>query len=90
MVLSDDAVGLEIHLPHQLADRRLNLVNMRREFFRARPPTSATSSPAWTPPSSDGSTNPKPWNGGKASKPAASKTPSCYATLAMIICRRLS
>jgi hypothetical protein len=37
MVLSDDAVGLEIHLPHQLADRRLDLVNMRREFFRARP-----------------------------------------------------
>jgi hypothetical protein len=30
-------VGLENHLHHQLADRRLNLVNMRREFFRARP-----------------------------------------------------
>ncbi len=37
MVFSDDAVGLETHLHHQLADRRLNLVNMRREFFRARP-----------------------------------------------------
>ena len=37
MVFSDDAVGLENHLHHQLADRRLNLVNMRREFFRARP-----------------------------------------------------
>jgi chromosome segregation ATPase len=37
MVFSDDAVGLENHLHHQLADRRLNLVNMRREFFRAHP-----------------------------------------------------
>jgi hypothetical protein len=37
MVFSDDAVGLETHLHHQLADRRLNLVNTRREFFRARP-----------------------------------------------------
>jgi hypothetical protein len=37
MVFSQDAVGLETHLHHQLADRRLNLVNMRREFFRARP-----------------------------------------------------
>jgi Domain of unknown function (DUF4041)/T5orf172 domain/Protein of unknown function (DUF2510) len=37
MVFSDDAVGLENHLHRQLADRRLNLVNMRREFFRARP-----------------------------------------------------
>ena len=37
MVFSDDAVGLETHLHHQLADRRLNLVNLRREFFRARP-----------------------------------------------------
>ena len=37
MVFSDDAVGLETHLHHQLASRRLNLVNMRREFFRARP-----------------------------------------------------
>ena len=37
MVFSEDAVGLETHLHHQLADRRLNLVNLRREFFRARP-----------------------------------------------------
>ena len=37
MVFSDDALGLETHLHHQLADRRLNLVNMRREFFRAPP-----------------------------------------------------
>jgi hypothetical protein len=37
MVFSDDAVGLETHLHHQLADRKLNLVNTRREFFRARP-----------------------------------------------------
>lgn len=73
MVFSDDAVGQETHLHHQLADRRLNLVNMRREFFRARPPTGATSSPAWTPPSSNGSMNPKPSNGGKASRHAASQ-----------------
>jgi hypothetical protein len=37
MVFSDDAVGLETHLHHQFADRRVNLVNMRREFFRAHP-----------------------------------------------------
>jgi hypothetical protein len=37
MVFSEDAVGLETHLHHQLADRKLNLVNTRREFFRARP-----------------------------------------------------
>ena len=37
MVFSDDAVGLETHLHRQLADRRINLVNMRREFFRAHP-----------------------------------------------------
>jgi hypothetical protein len=37
MVFSDDAVGLETHLHHQFAERRLNLVNARREFFRARP-----------------------------------------------------
>jgi len=27
----------ETHLHHQLADRRLHLINLRREFFRARP-----------------------------------------------------
>ena len=37
MVFSDDAVGLEHHLHHELADCRVNLVNMRREFFRAHP-----------------------------------------------------
>ena len=73
MVFSDEAVGLETH-PHQLADRRLNLVNMRREFSARAPPKSATSSHARTPPSSNGSTNPKPSNGAKASKPAASMT----------------
>ena len=37
MVFSDDAVGLETSLHHELADRRVNLVNLRREFFRATP-----------------------------------------------------
>jgi hypothetical protein len=37
VVFSDDAAGLETRLHHQLAGRRLNLVNLRREFFRARP-----------------------------------------------------
>ena len=37
MVFSDNAVGLETHLHHQFAGRRLNLVNARREFFRAKP-----------------------------------------------------
>ena len=37
MVFSDDAVSLETRLHHELADRRVNLVNLRREFFRATP-----------------------------------------------------
>lgn len=37
MVFSDDAVSLETSLHHQLANRRVNLVNLRREFFRAIP-----------------------------------------------------
>jgi seryl-tRNA synthetase len=37
MVPSDDAVGLETHLHHALANKRVNLVNMRREFFRVHP-----------------------------------------------------
>jgi len=38
MVFSDDAVGLETSLHHELEDCRVNLVNMRREFFRTAPP----------------------------------------------------
>jgi hypothetical protein len=34
---SDDAVGIETELHHRLADRRVNKVNMRREFFYATP-----------------------------------------------------
>jgi Domain of unknown function (DUF4041)/T5orf172 domain/Protein of unknown function (DUF2510) len=37
LVFSEDAVGLETHLHHTLADRRVNRVNNRREFFYARP-----------------------------------------------------
>lgn len=37
MVFSDDAVGLEHHLHRELADHRVNLVNVRREFFRVSP-----------------------------------------------------
>jgi Domain of unknown function (DUF4041)/T5orf172 domain len=37
LVLSDDAVGLETRLHHEFADRRVNLVNLRREFFRVTP-----------------------------------------------------
>lgn len=37
LVFSDDAVGLETRLHHEFADRRVNLVNLRREFFRATP-----------------------------------------------------
>jgi hypothetical protein len=37
MVFSDDAVSLETRLHHELADRRVNLVNLWREFFRATP-----------------------------------------------------
>jgi len=37
MIFSDDAVTLETRLHHDLADRRVNRVNLRREFFRATP-----------------------------------------------------
>lgn len=36
-MLSEDAVSLENRLHHELADRRVNRVNLRREFFRATP-----------------------------------------------------
>jgi hypothetical protein len=36
-VFSDDAVGLESDLHDTFADRRMNTVNVRREFFRATP-----------------------------------------------------
>lgn len=37
LIFSDDAVGLETALHQQFADRRLNLVNIQREFFFATP-----------------------------------------------------
>jgi uncharacterized protein DUF4041/T5orf172 domain-containing protein len=37
MFYSHDAVSLENRLHHELSDRRVNKVNMRREFFRATP-----------------------------------------------------
>lgn len=37
LVFSEDAVSLENRLHHALAERRLNLVNQRREFFYAMP-----------------------------------------------------
>lgn len=37
LVFSDDAVTLESHLHRAFADRRVNLVNLRREFFYATP-----------------------------------------------------
>ena len=37
LVFSDNAVGLETGLHHEFADRRVNLVNLRREFFRVTP-----------------------------------------------------
>ncbi|MEV0383423.1 DUF4041 domain-containing protein [Nonomuraea sp. NPDC050643] len=37
LIFSEDAVGLESRLHAELNDRRLNKVNLRREFFRATP-----------------------------------------------------
>jgi hypothetical protein len=37
LYFSDDAVALEGQLHAEFADRRLNLVNLRREFFFATP-----------------------------------------------------
>jgi hypothetical protein len=37
LVFSEDAVSLETRLHQALADRRVNLVNLRREFFYATP-----------------------------------------------------
>jgi len=37
LFFADDAVGIEAELHRRLADRRVNRVNLRREFFRATP-----------------------------------------------------
>lgn len=37
LIFSEDAVGLESRLHHDLADRRVNRVNLRREFFYSTP-----------------------------------------------------
>jgi hypothetical protein len=37
MLFSQDAVGIEASLHKRLADCRINLINARREFFRAEP-----------------------------------------------------
>jgi len=37
LIFSNDAVGLENELHAQLTERRVNRVNLHREFFRARP-----------------------------------------------------
>ncbi len=37
LFFSDDAVGIEAQMHARLADRRVNLVNQRREFFHATP-----------------------------------------------------
>lgn len=37
LVFNEDAVGLETHLHHTLGDRRVNMINARREFFYATP-----------------------------------------------------
>jgi len=37
LVFNEDAVGLETLLQHALADRRVNMVNNRREFFSSSP-----------------------------------------------------
>jgi hypothetical protein len=37
LIFSDDAVGLEARLHQALADRKVNLVNLQREFFYASP-----------------------------------------------------
>jgi Meiotically Up-regulated Gene 113 (MUG113) protein len=37
LFFSKDAVGIETAMHERLADRRVNLVNQRREFFRATP-----------------------------------------------------
>ncbi|MDK6591330.1 GIY-YIG nuclease family protein, partial [Actinotignum timonense] len=37
LFFSEDAVGVETELHHKFADRRVNLVNKRREFFAVTP-----------------------------------------------------
>jgi uncharacterized small protein (DUF1192 family) len=37
LFFSEDAVGIETNLHQQLADKRVNLINPRREFFHATP-----------------------------------------------------
>ncbi|WP_244298474.1 GIY-YIG nuclease family protein [Micromonospora cremea] len=42
LFFSDDAVGIETQMHTCLADRRVNLVNQRREFFRVTPKEAKT------------------------------------------------
>ncbi|MFF0371652.1 GIY-YIG nuclease family protein [Micromonospora sp. NPDC005087] len=42
LFFSDDAVGIETQMHTRLADRRVNLVNQRREFFRVTPKEAKT------------------------------------------------
>lgn len=42
LFFSDDAVGIEASMHARLADRRVNRVNLRREFFRATPQEAKT------------------------------------------------
>jgi hypothetical protein len=37
LIFSDDAVSLETRLHHAFQERRVNMVNLRREFFYATP-----------------------------------------------------
>ncbi|WP_433458352.1 GIY-YIG nuclease family protein [Micromonospora sp. CA-248212] len=37
LFFSEDAVGIEAKMHSRLADRRVNLINQRREFFYATP-----------------------------------------------------
>ncbi|MFI7590411.1 DUF4041 domain-containing protein [Micromonospora sp. NPDC049359] len=42
LFFADDAVGIEAQMHARLADRRVNLVNQRREFFRVTPAEAKT------------------------------------------------
>ena len=66
LVFSEDAVSLEAEMHSRLADRRVNRVNKRREFFYATPAEAKTHLIALAGDLLDTSKPPKPSSTGKA------------------------
>lgn len=77
MVFHEDAVSLETHLHQALAERKVNRINPRREFFYANLQKFARSSRKWQAHSlSNTGRSRMPWNGGRRDRlPTPRKVP---------------